>query len=62
MTCEYCASGGHAYDFKCLQCCARLVRSGRPSKRIQYGLLMAISFFQAAPPSAAIIDEVRRGV
>ena len=41
-TCAACKNSAQTYNLRCPACCARLVASGRPSKRAQETLLAVI--------------------
>jgi hypothetical protein len=62
--CEHCKKacvnewhGG--YDFGCVECCARLVISARPNKRLQESMLAAISGYAKSPSRGSIIDCIK---
>lgn len=64
MTCAACASVqsgrlGGRYDFRCVQCCARLVISARPLKHAQWAMLAAIARTPGAPSRQAVLDAVK---
>ena len=44
------------YDFKCVVCCARLVASGRPSRKYQEIMFAAIERFRDAVPRQEILN------
>lgn len=48
------------YRMQCLQCCARLVASARPSRPHQEAMLAAIDRFPGAPPRQAILDCLKQ--
>lgn len=53
MTCQACASFNErptcgAYDFRCIECMARLIKSARPVKRLQQGHIAALARFHGA--------------
>lgn len=65
MTCEACASvqsgrPGGRYDFRCVDCCARLVRSARPLKAAQLAMLAAIERTPGAPSRDLLLGAVKR--
>lgn len=37
-----------AYDFRCVACCARLIKSARPVKHLQMGHIDALQRFHGA--------------
>lgn len=43
MTCEHDKPG--QYNFKCLHCMARLIKSARPNKKLQQGHIGALEHF-----------------
>jgi len=45
----------------CVQCCARLVRSARPLRRAQDGMLAAIARFPGAPKRADVLAALKEG-
>ena len=47
------------YNMMCVQCCARLIRSARPLKHAQQGMLAAIARHQGAPSRAEILKAVK---
>jgi hypothetical protein len=64
MTCQACqarASNPHSgrYQFKCLECCAALVRSARPDKRHAGSLLAAIALHRDAPSREEILERLK---
>lgn len=65
MTCPDCAkaaSNKHhgGYRMQCLQCCARLVASARPSRPHQEVMLAAIARLPGAPTRQAILDRLKQ--
>lgn len=44
------------YQMQCVQCCARLVASARPSRPHQEAMLAAIARFPNAPTREAVLD------
>jgi hypothetical protein len=53
VTCRACASFNErptcgAYDFRCVECMARLIKSARPLKRLQQGHIAALERFHGA--------------
>jgi hypothetical protein len=46
------------YHIGCLECCARLVMSARPSKPRAGGMLAAIARYKEAPDRDKITDRV----
>lgn len=65
MSCTACAQhqtsgiAGGRYDLHCLQCCARLVRSARPVRRMQETMLAVVTRRDGRPSRAAVLDELR---
>lgn len=64
MTCPACESSKRrpncgACDFRCPECCARLIRSARPLKRLQQGHIAALQRFHGAE-WARIWPQVQR--
>lgn len=60
MTCKHCLTASTrphsgAYDFGCLECCARLVLTTRPSIEQRTAMLAAISRFPGAPSRTEIL-------
>lgn len=47
------------YDFKCARCCARLVASARPSRKLQEHMLAAIAQFKEAASREEILNILR---
>jgi hypothetical protein len=63
MTCQPCNLSkqqpkGGVYNFMCLNCCARLVLSAQPDKRLAMGMLEAIRRFDGPHGRAAILGRV----
>lgn len=56
--CKSCKKSGH-YDFKCLDCCARLVLSTKPDKDKAKSILAAIGRYTTAPSKKLILDKVK---
>lgn len=52
---------GGLYMMGCVQCCARLVRSARPLRRAQDGMLAAIARFPGAPKRADVLAALKAG-
>ena len=50
---------GGLYDFRCLQCCARLIATARPLKGAQLAMLAAIARTPGAPTRQAVLDAVK---
>lgn len=53
MPCQACASftanrASGAYSLRCLHCCARLIKSARPLRRLQEGHIAALKRFHGA--------------
>jgi hypothetical protein len=57
--CKYCATASGVYQVHCLGCCARLVRSARPSRHLQENMLAAIEWHRQAPDREAILERLR---
>lgn len=49
-----------AYNFRCLQCCARLVVSTHPDKHQAKVMLAAIARFERAPAREDVLACVRQ--
>lgn len=47
------------YDLKCLVCCARLVKSTRPSRAHQESMLECIARTRRAPSRKAVLDFLK---
>lgn len=65
MTCEFCESSksqrvAGRVNLFCLGCCARLVQSANPEKRLAAGHLAAIERLPNAPIRSEILDEVKK--
>ena len=58
MTCKQCDQGGGMYHLGCLECCARLVMSARPSKQRAGAMLAAIARHRDAPEREKITERV----
>lgn len=67
MTCSTCknwhpkanpAGQGGRYDFNCRTCCARLIRSARPHKRLQNAQIAALERFHG-PAWPSVWVEVK---
>ena len=50
------------YQFKCLECCTRLVLSAYPDKRQAAAMLAAIERFPGAPGRAQVLESVARSL
>jgi hypothetical protein len=50
------------YNFKCLQCCTRLVLSTHPNKALAAAMLAAIDRFGQNPGRGLILESVRRAL
>ena len=64
MTCEACAARSTnplsgLYHLDCLDCCARLVVSARPSRRQQEAMLQLIESGRDRPTREAVVARVR---
>jgi len=59
MTCKQCIQSSGMYDLKCVECCARLVISTRPSKPRASAMLAAIERINDAPSRDVILDRVK---
>ena len=59
VNCPHCATRAHVYDRACLQCCARLVESARPSRNQQESMLAWIDR-SGIHTKRAVVDAVRR--
>ncbi|MCW5284994.1 hypothetical protein [Verminephrobacter eiseniae] len=62
--CEQCQraqtnKGWGCYRMQCLQCCARLVASARPSRPHQEAMLAAIERFPGAPSRDAVLAGLK---
>jgi len=65
MGCEWCKRWKQGrkvgrYSFQCVGCCARLVLSARPDKRLAAGHLAALSLFEGAPSRAHVLRRAGR--
>lgn len=63
--CEHCHKAGinpwhGGYHFGCVGCCARIVISARPNKRLQESILVAISGYSKAPDRESIIEYIKQ--
>lgn len=58
MTCQQCTQGGGMYHLGCLECCARLVMTTRPSKPRAGTMLAAIARYRGAPEREKITERV----
>ena len=61
--CPQCARAAHRphagdYQARCLDCCARLVRSARPDRRMASALLAAVARMPGAPDRAEVIAHL----
>lgn len=65
MSCTACAQhqasgiAGGRYDLHCLQCCARLVRSARPVRRMQETMLAVVTRREGRPSRAVVLAKVK---
>lgn len=65
MSCTACAQhqasgiAGGRYDLHCLQCCARLVRSARPVRRMQETMLAVVTRRDGRPSRAQVVDQLK---
>ena len=64
MTCKPCAAAANkpvsaVYDLTCVDCCARLVLSARPSKPNASAMLAAIARFKGAPTRAEVLEKIK---
>lgn len=62
--CKSCAAAvpgrtGGLYQFGCVHCCARLIRSARPLRHAQEAMFAAIARVHGAPEKAEIIAQLR---
>lgn len=48
------------YDFGCLACCARLVLSASPDRKLARAQMAAISRFKGSPKLADVLQCVRQ--
>ncbi len=48
------------YRLGCLQCCARLVASARPSRTQQEAMFAAIERFRGAPTRTEVLSELNK--
>lgn len=63
MPCNLCKdSPGGAYNIKCVNCCARLVISARPSKTQQEDMLAVIERHKGCPSRADILEIVKKTI
>lgn len=67
MTCQACKSSAErpntgAYNFRCLECCTRLVLSAYPSKPHAAAMLAAIDRFKENPGREQVLACVRRAL
>lgn len=65
MTCESCATRkarpfSGAYSFRCVACCAALVLTAHPNKRLAAGHLAAIDRFRENPGRELVLECVRQ--
>ena len=47
------------YNTTCTECCARLVISARPVKKLQEAMLAAIAMQKGAPTRAQILEHIK---
>ena len=64
MPCKHCEHSAErliwgGYSMRCVQCCARLIRSARPLKAAQDALLAAITMRPENPRLEAILLALR---
>ena len=64
MTCATCQSSKEqrwhgVYDTTCTACCARLVISARPVKKLQEAMLAAIAMQKGAPEREQILEYIK---
>ena len=64
MTCDACTLSKEqrwhgVYDTTCTACCARLVISARPVKKLQEAMLAAIAMQNGAPTRAQILEYIK---
>lgn len=60
MTCDICDTKlTCCYDFKCVDCCARLIRNSRPNKARQEAMLIVVSKTPGAPTRDEILTAMR---
>jgi hypothetical protein len=64
MTCAHCtqaAAQRHygGYQFECVHCCARLVASARPVRKMQEAMLAAITRRPGRPSRQQILDAMK---
>ena len=59
MTCNLCPKESNAYDFNCLGCCARLVKSAKPSQTHAKSLLAAVERFPGSPTRDEILEKLK---
>ena len=59
LTCECCATR-FLYQLQCLECCARLVASAHPSRRMAGAQLAAIERMPGSPERADVLAGVPR--
>jgi hypothetical protein len=59
--CQYSTTNPHwgGYSMRCVQCCARLIRSARPLKHAQDALLAAIAQRPENPARPAILQALK---
>jgi len=65
MTCLSCQAREHdrwsgRFNFLCTNCCADLVLTAKPSKRLAESMLAAIAYRRDAPPREEILACVRQ--
>lgn len=58
MSCDTCTKP-HTYRLTCIDCCARLVLSARPSKEHAVAMLEAVGRHIGSPPRDKILARVR---
>lgn len=59
--CEQAKIKNHGlFDFACIDCCARLVASARPSRVHQESMFCAIERFKGAPSREEVLDCIKK--
>jgi hypothetical protein len=58
--CDSCNKLGR-YNFNCLQCCARLIKDSRPSKKRQEAMFEVLAKYRNSPSREQILEELKIG-
>jgi hypothetical protein len=49
------------FDFSCLECCVRLLKTGRPNRKIQESMLLTIGRWSNAKTKTEILETLKNG-